>query len=125
MTASLLFLVGIGLTLITVFAIVAYLRSPLHSILVELCGTGERAAFWVAFSNVTIILVPLIFAMQYTPCLGRGSSAILELAAQLKWALAGMLFAVLILGWVLSGYIRRQNGSVEASKPAPDGSDLG
>jgi hypothetical protein len=108
MTASILFLVGIGLTLITVFAIVAYLRSPLHSILKELCGTGERAAFWVAFSNVTIILVPLIFAMQYTPCLRDGSSATLELAAQLKWALAGMLLAVLILGWVLSGYIRRR-----------------
>jgi hypothetical protein len=116
---------GVVLTLIAAFAIVACLRSPLHSILVELCGTGERAAFWVAFSNVTIILVPLIFAMQYTPCLREGSSAILELAAQLKWALAGVLIAVLILGWVLSGYVRRQSGSIASSKPAPDGNDLG
>ena len=124
MTASLLFLVGLGLTLLTAFAIAAYLRSPLQSILVELCGTDERAAFWVAFSNVTIILVPLIFAMQYTPCLREGNSAILELAAQLKWALAGVLVAVLILGWVLSGYIRRQSGSIASSKAAPDGNDL-
>jgi hypothetical protein len=119
MTATLLFLTGVVLTLIAAFAIAAYLRSPLHSILVELCGTSERAAFWVAFSNVTIILVPLIFAMQYTPSLKEGSSAILELAAQLKWALAGVLIAVLILGWVLSRYIRRQDGSVTTSKPAP------
>jgi hypothetical protein len=108
MTASLLFLVGLGLTLATTFAIVAYLRSPLHNILVELCGTSERAAFWVSFSNVTITLVPLIFAMQYTPDVKAGSAAVLELAAQLKWALAGLLFAVLILGWVLRGFIRRQ-----------------
>jgi hypothetical protein len=124
MTASLLFLVGIGLTLITTFAVASYLRSSLHSILLELCGTGERAAFWVAFSNVTLILVPLIFAMQYTPCLREGSSATLELAAQLKWALAGMLLAVLVLGWVLSSYIRRQGGSAVASTPAPDSSNL-
>ncbi len=63
MTTSVLFLLGLGLTLIATFAIVAYLRSPLHNILVELCGTRERAAFWVSFSNVTITLVPLIFAM--------------------------------------------------------------
>jgi hypothetical protein len=115
MTASLLFLVGLSLTLATTFAIVAYLRSPLHSILVELCGTKERAAFWVSFSNVTITLVPLIFAMQYTPDLKAGSAAALELAAQLKWALAGLLFAVLILGWVLRGFIRRHAGD-----PAPN-----
>ena len=112
MTTSVLFLVGLGLTLITTFAIVAYLRSPLHSILVELCGTRERAAFWVTFSNVTMTLVPLIFAMHYTPDLKAGSSAVLELAAQLKWALAGLLFAVLILGWVLRGFIRRQGDQI-------------
>jgi hypothetical protein len=119
MTTSVLFLLGLGLTMIATFAIVAYLRSPLHNILVELCGTRERAAFWVSFSNVTITLVPLIFAMQYTPDLKAGSSAVLELAAQLKWALAGLLFAVLILGWVLKGFIRRQAGQRVTEQPAP------
>jgi hypothetical protein len=118
MTTSVLFLVGLGLTLIATFAIVAYLRSPLHNILVELCGTGERAAFWVSFSNVTIALVPLIFAMQYTPELKTGSSAVIELAAQLKWALAGLLFAVLVLGWVLRGFIRRQAGQLATNQIA-------
>jgi hypothetical protein len=118
MTASVLSLVGLGLTLIATFAIVAYLRSPLHNILVELCGTRERAAFWVSFSNVTITLVPLIFAMQYTPDLKAGSSAVLELAAQLKWALAGLLFAVLVLGWVLRGFTRRQVGQLATNQIA-------
>jgi hypothetical protein len=119
MTTSVLFLLGLGLTMIATFAIVAYLRSPLHDILVELCGTRERAAFWVSFSNVTITLVPLIFAMQYTPDLKAGSSAVLELAAQLKWALAGLLFAVLILGWVLKGFIHRQGGQLVTRQPTP------
>lgn len=118
MTTSVLFLLGLGLTLIATFAIVAYLRSPLHNILVELCGTRERAAFGVSFSNVTITLVPLIFAMQYTPDLKAGSTAVLELAAQLKWALAGLLFAVLVLGWVLRGFIRRQAGHLVTNQTA-------
>jgi hypothetical protein len=118
MTTSVLFLLGLGLTLIATFAIVAYLRSPLHNILVELCGTRERAAFWVSFSNVTITLVPLIFAMQYTPDLKAGSTAVLELAAQLKWALAGLLFAVLVLGWVLRGFLRRQAGPLVTNQTA-------
>lgn len=110
MTASTLFLLGLGMTLVTTFAIVAYLRTSLHNILVELCGTRERAAFWVSFSNVTISLVPLIFAMQYTPDFKAGSAAVFELAGQLKWALVGLLVAVLILGWVLRGFIRREDG---------------
>jgi len=118
MTASFLFLVGLGLTLVTALGIVVYMRSPLHNILVELCGTCERAAFWVSFSNVTITLVPLIFAMHYTPDVKTGNAAVFELATQLKWALAGLLFAVLILGWVLSGFIRRQSGQL-ATKQAP------
>jgi hypothetical protein len=110
MTASILFLLGLGMTLVTTFAIVAYLRTSLHNILVELCGTRERAAFWVSFSNVTISLVPLIFAMQYTPDFEAGSAALFELAGQLKWALVGLLVAVLILGWVLRSFIRREDG---------------
>jgi len=33
----------------------------------ELCGNRERAEFWTVFSNVTVALVPVIFAMQYQP----------------------------------------------------------
>ena len=106
--SSIMFLVGLAVTMMIALAIVAYLRGPLYSILVELCGNRERAAFWVAFSNVTLVLLPLIFAMQYTPDVTPGTSVVLEIAAQLKWALAGLLSAVVVLGWVLSRFIRRQ-----------------
>jgi hypothetical protein len=106
--SSIMFLAGLVATMITALAIVAYLRAPLYSILVELSGTRERAGFWVAFSNVTLALLPLIFAMQYTPEAKPGTSVVLEVAAQLKWALAGLLSAVVFLGWVLSRFIRRQ-----------------
>jgi len=107
MSPSVLFLVGLSITLGISMAIVIYLKAPLQRILVELCGTQERADFWLAFSNVAVTLVPLIFAMQYTPEVKGGTPAILELATQLKWALVGLLVAVLVLGWVLSRFILR------------------
>ncbi len=118
MTSSILFLIGLATTLVTSLAIVTYLRAPLHTILVELCGTRERAAFWVAFCNVTIALVPVIFAMQYTPELRAGTSPVFEVAAQLKWAFAGLLCTVVVIGWVLSRFIPRQ--AVASTRP-PDG----
>ncbi len=119
MTTSMVFLIGIGLTLITAFVIVIYLRPQLHNILVELCGTEARAAFWVSFSNITITLAPLIFAMQYVPALKAGTPVAVELATQLKWALIGLLAAVLILGWTLSRFIRRGTVSPTESKISP------
>ncbi len=117
MTPSILFLTGLGLTLVTAMGIVGYLRSPLHSILAELCGTRQRADFWVAFCNVAITLVPMIFAMQYVPQFKDGNGAVLELAAQLKWALAGLLASVVLVGWILSRFILRH--PVIAGAPRP------
>ena len=107
MTPSILFLTGLAVSLVTSLAIVLYLKVALHRILVELCGTSERAAFWAAFTNISIVLVPLIFALQYTPQLKEGQSAVLEIAAQLKWALAGLLATVVMVGWILSRFMRQ------------------
>ena len=108
MTASILFLSGLAASLGVSLAIVVYLRGPLRPILVELCGTTERAAFWSAFTNISITLVPLMFALQYTPESKGEPSAILEIAAQLKWALAGLLAIVVMVGWILSRFIRQR-----------------
>lgn len=59
------FLTDLGLVVLTCVGIVAYLSKRLRALLIELCGTAERASFWLAFSNVALVLVPLIFAMSY------------------------------------------------------------
>jgi len=108
MTPSILFLAGGATSLGISLGVVVYLNAPLRRILVELCGTSERAAFWAAFTNVCIILVPLIFALQFTPGSKGETSAVLEIAAQLKWVLAGLLAAVVMVGWVLGRFIRQR-----------------
>jgi hypothetical protein len=93
------YLVAIGLTVAVSIAVVLLLRRPLQDLLVDLCGTPTRAAFWAAFSNVTLVLAPLLGAMHRTP--GDGEPAF-ELAAQLEWALGGLLASVLLVGLVLA-----------------------
>jgi hypothetical protein len=107
MTPSILFSIGLAVSLVTSLAVVVYLRAALQRILVELCGTSERARFWAAFTNISVVLVPLIFALQYSPELKEGQPAVLEIAAQLKWALAGLLATVVMVGWVLSRFTRQ------------------
>ena len=105
MNETSVFLTGVGLTLGMCSLVVFYLRAPLRVLLVELCGTLERAGFWTAFSVVTLICVPLIFALQFGPESGSEVSFVLALARQLKWALAGAVMTILLLGMVLGAFI--------------------
>ena len=102
-----LYMCGLLITLAASGSVVIYLRSPLEKILIELCGTSERAKFWTAFSNVTLIAVPAIFAMQYHPETSAAAIIGFELADQVKWGLIGLVASTAVLAWVLSRFIPR------------------
>ena len=99
------FLLGLALTVVSCLAVVLYLKPHLHRILVDLCGTQERAAFWTAFSNITLFLVPVIFAMHMRPQPGVELSSFFQVSQQLKFALIGLVTAVVVLGWVISRFL--------------------
>jgi uncharacterized membrane protein YciS (DUF1049 family) len=111
MTASLPFLCGLGLALAACLATFLYLRPPLREILVELCGNRARAEFWAAFSGVAVVFVPLIFALHMRMAAGAGEPFVFTLARQLEWTFAGLVAAVLLLGWVIGRFIPRQTPS--------------
>jgi hypothetical protein len=87
---------------------VLYLARHLRSLLIELCGTAERANFWMAFSNVTLVLVPLIFALDYRPEFGPDKLVVFEVAAQLKYALIGFIATLGALSVILLWFIPRE-----------------
>jgi hypothetical protein len=111
MSVELLFLAGLLLTLLSSLLVVIYLRGHLKVILIDLCGTAQRAGFWVAFSNVTLMLVPAIFALKYRPEAGSFPSLVFELSAQLESALFGLVCSVVVLGIVMSTFIRRREAA--------------
>jgi hypothetical protein len=99
------FLIGVAVTAALAVAVVSYLKPSLHGVLVDLCGTATRAAFWTAFSTVTVALTPIMFALHYRPDLSAESHAVFEISKQLELALAGLLLSVVLLAVVLAKFI--------------------
>jgi hypothetical protein len=106
MNPSLVFVSGLAVTCLTSLATVIYMQRPLRTLLEELCGSHERANFWAVFSNITVTLVPIIFAMQYEP---DSHATLFEVARQVKLGLVGLATSVLLLGLVVSRFIPRPN----------------
>jgi hypothetical protein len=107
MNPSIVFGIGLAITLTSAFLVVLYLRSRLDPILVDICGTSDRARFWTSFSNVTLILVPMIRALGYRPGECLLPASVMQLADQLEQALIGLVATVLALGFVLTLFIPR------------------
>jgi hypothetical protein len=100
MSSVAIYVATLVVTMICSLAVVLLLRPALHRLLVDLCGTENRAAFWTAFSTVALLLAPLLGAMHRRP--EAGGDPAFALAAQLEWALGGLLAAVLLVGAVLA-----------------------
>ena len=107
MNVTAVFASDLAVTIIICAAIVFYLAKPLRSLLIELCGTAERANFWLVFSNVALVLVPVIFALDYAPEAGVSKAVVFEIAAQRRHSLIGFLVSFASLGVILLWFIPR------------------
>lgn len=105
MTAAWIFLAGLSLVVGVTVGALQHLQTPLLRILIDLCGTEDRARFWLAFSNVTLLAVPTIFALHRSPTTGTVPGAVFDIGDQLQSGLIGLVLSVVILGFVLSHFI--------------------
>jgi uncharacterized membrane protein YhaH (DUF805 family) len=117
MNPTVAFLSDVALAIAISFATVAYVKRHLRSLLVELCGTAERANFWLAFSNVTLVFVPLIFVLDYKPEFGQDKTLIFEMATQLKYAMTGFVIALGTLALAMLRFIPRTRNKVATTAP--------
>ncbi len=97
--------IGLGVTLLISVLVVVYLRPHLRRILLDLCETEDRANFWTAFTNVMVVLSPLICAMFHRPTGGGDSAVFFDISTQLRWALVGLIGTVIVLGAVIARFI--------------------
>jgi hypothetical protein len=102
MNTILYFLLQVILTLVISALIVGYLRPFLRKILTDLCGTEERSQFWTAFSNILLIGMPIIFALNYQPVAKNTEQLFFEVARKLSGNLGGLLFALICIGLIVS-----------------------
>lgn len=111
------FLTDVVLIVLACVGIVAYVSKHLGTLLIELCGTAERANFWLAFSNVALVLVPLIFAMSYRLESGPDTSVVFEMAEQFKYGLVGFVITLCVLAILLFRSIPSDRPSITANGP--------
>jgi len=104
------------LTLVIVSLIVGYLRPYLKKVLVDLCGTEDRAQFWTVFSNVLLIGMPLIFSLNYRPDASNAEELFFDVASKLSGNLGGLLFAMIGIGVIVSFFalVAPKGSKVEA-----------
>jgi hypothetical protein len=110
-----LYAINLLMTLAAAILLTRILRAALRSILIDLCGTPERAHFWTLFATIMLICMPVIIAMGFTPEESTTSMMFFELAGQLRGSLLGYLFALAVVGGFIALFAlfapRRPSGS--------------
>lgn len=115
MNAIFSFVIEVALTIVISAILVAYLRPFLRRVLVDLCGTEERAQFWTAFSNLLLIGLPVIFALNYRPEAKSPEELFFEVAGKLSGNLGGLLVALIGTGMIVSFFALVSRRPVEAT----------
>ena len=109
MNEIIIFLIGLGITTLISFIIVIYFKPHLKKILLELNGDKERPAnFWVAYTTIILMLVPIIFAIWIVPN-DEDVSVFFQIGKQLKWALMGLVVSLVIIGIIIIRFVPRDN----------------
>lgn len=99
MMSSMLSVVQIAIPLVFGLLVAAYLRGVTLRLLVDLCGTEDRAQFWVRAAAVVFVSAPLMFvlvgARNPLECTVVDAGCAVQVLRQtVMWSIAGVLLAV-------------------------------
>ena len=114
------FIVALAIALAFSAAIVFSLSGALRRLLVDLCGTEDRAKFWTLFTNMMVFLVPVTAILLSFNNEHGGEALMLQVVSQLKWALMGLVGILLFLGAAVSTFIRPFRNAVHISPEQAD-----
>ena len=87
-----LFLVELAICFLASGVVVLVLTGPLRRILIDACGSLERARFWVVYSDAMIFIAPLVAIVVF----GKSSELSAPTLGFYKSALGSALFGVFV-----------------------------
>jgi hypothetical protein len=96
-TSEAAFVIAAGITALVCVLVVVYLRGPLLRALCEVCGTEPRARFWAAYSNVVLLLVPLV-AVMLARLAPPADSLLFTVVGYLQWSLVALVVSLFVIG---------------------------
>jgi hypothetical protein len=93
-------------------AVILLLKPLLRDVLIETCGTAKRAEFWVMFTQLMLIISPLLIVIFFAP---TDTSITINIAEAMQdtlfRSLLGVFVALAMIGQVMWKSIR--NTSLE------------
>lgn len=111
-----LYLTGVTISVVFSIFVVAYIRKPLHHVLVDLCGTDGRARFWAQITHLSFVLIAMLMAFTYRPHYPQADYY--YLTGHLGRTLLGLLGVTAFLALTISRFIRRNDRSDRLEKNA-------
>jgi hypothetical protein len=106
------FLSALGITLAVAVGVVIYLKRPLRRILIDLCGSEQRAGFWAAYADVVFVLVPVASLLLGQVIQASSASKVSEIKPPLfmvidllTWSLLGLIVAVFVIAMGVAAFI--------------------
>jgi hypothetical protein len=102
MNTILAFFIQVALTFLFAALLVRYLQPFLQKILVDLCGTDDRARFWGAFSNILLVGMPLIFSLNFSPQAAPPEEMFFAVVSKISGNPGVFLVALIGIGFIVS-----------------------
>lgn len=96
------YLLSLVLTLLTALMLTFLLKAALQRVLLDLCGTPERAQFWARFSMIMLISMPVVVGLGFMPLESGGEPLFFEMARQMRGNLLAYLFTLAVVGAFIS-----------------------
>ena len=90
-------LLTLGGTLALGILAIAYLQEPLRRVLFDICRKRDHARFWAASANVLLLALPLSLELLLIDVGPSGPSNLFWILHQVKWALLGLVVAVVVV----------------------------
>jgi hypothetical protein len=76
---------------------IAYLQDPLRRVLFDICRKRDHARFWAASANVLLLAVPVSLELLLIDLGPYGEGNLFWILHQVKWALLGLVVAVVVV----------------------------
>lgn len=103
-----LFAFEIIISLFVSTCVIYILNKSFRNVLIDLCGTEVRAQFWLIYSNLMLVIAPLLTTIMF----GKSHRVIEASFTFYKAAFSSVLFGVfislLIIGLQITKYIPKQ-----------------
>jgi hypothetical protein len=87
------------IALVVAAATITVLYRPLFAVILDLCGTQQRARFWSLYLSTILILVPLTFVTFISTFGARLYDFDAAIQRTTFYALIGLTGALVVIGW--------------------------